>query len=99
MRHAALALIATVLLLPPLVHATTHLGDGHDTAASFRLKRAFDVPQSKWTVTPPEREPFDHDVAEASAPLLRWQRAADIALMPGHQHHRSPDPLRGPPLK
>jgi len=94
----ALLLIGVVLLLPPLVHATTHLGDGRDSAPSFRLKRAFDVPQSKWTVSPLEPQRLDRSTVEASAAFHRWHAAADLDVLQEHQHHRSPDPLRGPPL-
>src|SRR5581483_3383552 len=94
----AMLLIGAVLLVPQLVHATTHFADGRDTAPTFRLKRAFDVPQSKWTINPPETQPFDRTLADASAPLQRWHNTSDADVLPEHQHHRSPDPLRGPPL-
>lgn len=87
-----------MLLLPPLVRATAHLHDGRDSPSSFRLNRAFDVPQSKWTVSPPDAQCFDCTPVAVSAPSHFLHAAADFEAPLEHQTDRSPDPLRGPPL-
>ncbi len=95
----AVLLVAVVLLLPPLVHATTQVGDGHDAPLSFRLKRGFDVPQSKWKANPLVALRVDDAAAEIPQPPRRVRAIADVEPPSEQPHDRSPDPLRGPPLK
>lgn len=95
---SALLLVVIVLLLPPLVRATSAALRAPESPSSFRLNRAFDMPESKWHVTPAPAESLGAVVprVDTSAPVNSF-RLLDVELVPDHQTHRSPDPFRGPP--
>lgn len=94
----ACVLVAVILLIPSLVYATTHLRHRDDTSSSLRLRRGFDVPQTKWTLSPPAAGTFDRTTTDVSVRPRAWQQDAIADALLAPQHHRSPDPLRGPPL-
>jgi hypothetical protein len=97
-RTAGVLVAAVILLLPPLVRATARIGDGRESPTAVRLNRGFDVPLSKWKMSPPVAVSFEQAPLEISTPSHGWQSVADFEVLSESQHHRSPDPLRGPPL-
>jgi hypothetical protein len=94
----AFLLAVLVLLLPPLVRATAPALRAPESPFSFRLNRAFDMPESKWRVAPTAAESLAGAVPEILSDVLpQWHTLPDEELQRDYQHDRSPDPLRGPP--
>jgi hypothetical protein len=97
-RSLAFLLAILVLVLPPLVRATSSPLRAPESSSSIRLNRSFDMPESKWRVIPSVAESLDGAVPEVVSGALRaWHTPPDTELLPDHQNDRSPDPLRGPP--
>jgi hypothetical protein len=98
-KSCAFLLAMVVLLLPPLVRATSPALRAPESSTSFRLNRGFDMPESKWRVTPSVVETLDSSLLDTALDHLpAWHTLPDATLLPDHQYDRSPDPLRGPPL-
>ena len=95
-RVAALALVAVMVLMPPLVRATQHVTDV--AASQIRLNRGFDLPETRCHITPSLTQP---SLAAVVAPSIQELPV----LAPGVDDESLPDapttvpfdPLRGPP--
>src|SRR5262245_27046131 len=97
-KSLAFLVAIVVLLLPPLVRATSPALRAPESSSTFRLNRGFDMPESKWRMTPSVAETLDGAVPDGvSGNLPSWHTLPDATLLPDHQYDRSPDPLRGPP--
>ena len=98
LRGRAATLIATLLFVPPLVHATQHLSRG-TTSSLLRLNRGFDAPETKCQLAPPRDVVLRCIVLEEpnSAQIARRALAADEPI-PDSPRDSTPDALRGPPL-
>lgn len=97
-RSLAFLLAVLVLVLPPLVRAAAPALSAPESASSFRLNRAFDMPESKWRVAPSLAESLDGPVPEVAtdAPVISF-KLPEVELLPDRQSDRPPDPFRGPP--
>jgi hypothetical protein len=97
-KSCALLIAIVVLLLPPLVRATSPALRAPESSTSFRLNRGFDMPESKWRVTLSVAETLNGALPNVALDYLpAWHAVPDATLRPDHQYDRSPDPLRGPP--
>jgi hypothetical protein len=98
-KSCAFLLAIVVVLLPPLIRATYPTLRAPESSTSFRLNRGFDMPESKWRMTPSVAETLDGALPHAALDHPpSWRTLPDAALPADHQYDRSPDPLRGPPL-
>ena len=95
-RVAAFALIALMVLMPPLVRATQRVTDS--AASQIRLNRGFDLPETRSDLTPTLTQPA---IAAIVALLNQQPRIVspshDDQSLPGSPATLPFDPLRGPP--
>jgi RES domain-containing protein len=95
-RVAAFALIALMVLMPPLVRATQHVTDV--AASQIRLNRGFDLPETRCNVMPALTQPaLAAVVALLDQPLQILAPAAGDESLPGSPVTLKFEPLRGPP--
>jgi hypothetical protein len=95
-RVAAFALIAMMVLMPPLVRATQHLAGS--AASQIRLNRGFDLPENRCDPAPAVNQPSIAALIATPAPqLFVLAPVPDIECLPGSPAFLPFDPLRGPP--
>ena len=102
MRHVRLCvalIVATLLVVPPLVRATQHFDNG-SASSLLRLNRGFAAPETKSQVLPPSHNAVVQALAVDEPPvppIARRVHAFDECL-PDSPPDSPPDALRGPPL-